>query len=216
MRLPTRAELEPARTGWIKQAGPTKADLSLVDVGDGPLVVKDFGGKAAWVRWIGRIQIGRECRAYRWAGALAGLPKLIGRIDAHALALEKIEAEELVFKEDREVDGTRKHARLTAIVESMHRAGLYHLDLRGIDNVMIGPDGRIFVIDLGGAICLKPGGWLQRRFGAWFAMADRAALLKWKIILNAGAFTEEERAFERRHRFWRGFWIFNRKQRRSR
>ena len=91
-RLPRREELEGTRVVWLKQGGPTKADLSIVDLGKGSTVVKDFGNKAAWVRLIGRIQIARECRAYDWLGPMPGLPRLWGRIDAHALALEKIDA----------------------------------------------------------------------------------------------------------------------------
>ena len=44
------------------------------------------------------------------------------------------------------------------------------------------------------------------------AKADRAAMLKWKQILDPGSFTDEERAFLRRYRFWRSLWIFNPKR----
>jgi hypothetical protein len=44
-----------------------------------------------------------------------------------------------------------------------------------------------------------------------FRSADRSALLKWKEILDAGSWTDEEAEFVRRHRRWRRLWIFNRK-----
>ena len=213
-RLPRRDELDAARVRWLKRGGPTKADLSIVDIGQGPMVVKDFGNKAAWVRLIGRIQIARECRAYRWLGPMPGVPRLWGRIDAHALALEKIEAQELVFMPDRTRNGADRHAQLTEIVERMHRTGLFHLDLRGIDNVMLGPDGQVFVLDLAGALWVRPGGWAERVFSGWLEMTDRAALLKWKTILVACELNDEEQAFLRRYRFWRSLWIFNPKPRR--
>ena len=191
MRLPRREEFDAARVHWLKRGGPTKADLSIIDLGQGPMVVKDFGNKAAWVRLIGRVQISRECRAYRWVGPIPGLPRLLGRIDAHALALEKIEGQELVFMPDRWDDGVAKHEQLTEIVERLHRTGLFHLDLRGIENVMLGPDGRVFVLDLAAAIWVRPKGRCARLFSSWLEMTDRAALLKWKIILNAGRLTDE-------------------------
>lgn len=214
VRVPRRDEIERCRVRWLKRAGPTKADLSIVDAGHGPVVVKDFGAKAAWVRPLGRLQIARECRAYRRLGPLAGLPRLLGRIDAHALALELLDAQELVFMPDRAENGPARHAELRAIVEAMHAKGLYHLDLRGIDNVMLGADGRVYVLDLAGAVGVRPGGLAERVIGRWLAMTDRAALLKWKTILRAGELTAEEQEFLRRYRRWRALWIFNRKGRR--
>ena len=79
--LPTRGQLDAHEVGVIKAGGPTKADLRLIDLGQGPLVVKDFARKARWVRWIGRVQISRECRAYDWLGPISGLARLVGRID---------------------------------------------------------------------------------------------------------------------------------------
>jgi hypothetical protein len=214
MRVPRREELDGARVDWLKQGGPTKADLSIVDLGQGPMVVKDFANKVPWVRLIGRFQISRECKAYRLLGPMPGLPRLWGRIDAHALAMEKIEARELVFLPDRATDGAARHEQLVGIVERMHRAGLYHLDLRGIDNVMLTDDGRVFVLDLAGSFWVRPGGWADRLLGGWLEMTDRAALLKWKTILEAGEPTDEEREFLHRYRFWRSLWIFNPKRRR--
>jgi hypothetical protein len=197
---------------WLKRAGPTKADLLIVDLGEGPLVVKDFGRKAAWVRLIGRLQISRECRAYRWLGPMQGLPRLVGRIDEHALALERIEGDELAFVPRRRETGAATHAKLRGIVERMHDAGLVHLDLRGKDNVLMGPDGQLFILDLAGAVWFRPGGWAHRLLFRLFQTTDKAALLKWKRILGAGPFTEEEESFLRRYRFWRALWIFNPKR----
>ena len=58
------------------------------------------------------------------------------------------------------------------------------------------------------------GGGAGGLFWGWLEMTDRAALLKWKTILEIGEFTDEEQAFLRRYRFWRSLWIFNPKRRR--
>lgn len=187
-----------------------KADLSCVDLGPGPLVVKDFAAKAAWVRAIGRVQIARECRAYRWLGPLPGLPRFIGRIDAYALAIEWIDGEPL-DRAARGGDGAELYARLERIVERLHQRGLVHLDLRGRQNVLLGRDGEVYVLDLAGAVWLRPGGWPARLLARGLALADRAAMLKWKRLLDAGPLTESDRAFLRRWRWLRALWIFNRK-----
>jgi hypothetical protein len=212
LRPPRREEIERAETRWVKRGGPTKADLKIVDVGQGPLVVKDFRAKAAWVRWIGRLQIARECRAYRWLEGLAGIPRFAGRVDAHALAIEWIRGELLAFLPERRHEGAVTHGKLREVVEGMHRRGLVHLDLRGKDNVVLTPDGRVVVLDLAAAVRLRPGGWPHRLLFRWLATTDEAALLKWKRILGSEPYTADEQAFLRRYRFWRALWIFNRKR----
>jgi len=211
LHIPTRRDLERSDVRMLQAGGRTKADLRLVDLGQGPLVVKDFRHKAAWVRWIGRVQIARECKAYRRLGPMPGLPRFAGRVDAHALAIEWIEGEQLGWSPRRLEGGTALLSRLEQIVESLHQAGLVHLDLRGRDNVLLTADGGVYILDLASAVWFRPGGWPQRLFFRWFRRADRAALLKWKRVLGAGEYTEEERSFLRRYGFWRSLWIFNRK-----
>jgi hypothetical protein len=211
-----RADLDRAEFEWLKRGGPTKADLKIVDFGDGPVVVKDFAAKAAWVRLIGRLQIRRECGAYRWLGGLAGIPRFVGQIDAHAMAIEHVDGQPLVFVPRDRLDGRKAHARLSAIVEGMHAARLFHLDLRGRDNVLFDAEGRVFIIDLASAIWFRRSSLARALFAGWLAQADRSALLKWKSILGAGPLTEDEQSFLRRYGFWRSLWIFNPKRRRSR
>lgn len=211
MRTPTREELDGVNREWLKRGGPTKADVSAVEQGQGEIVIKDFAHKAWWVRWIGRLQISRECRAYRRLQGMSWLPRLIGRIDRHALALERIDGVELAFEPNRREDGVATHARLTEIVREMHRAGVVHLDLRGKENVLLGSTGQLFVFDLASAVCFRPGGLFDRLCGDWLRMTDEAALLKWKRILGALPYSEAELAFLERYRFWRRLWIFNRK-----
>jgi len=210
-KLPRREDLEGVAVCWLKRAGPTKADLLLVDLGEGPLVVKDFARKAAWVRLIGRLQIARECGAYRWLGPRPFLPHLVGRIDAHALALAQVDGVQLAFHAERRQQGAELHARLGRAVEALHAAGLVHLDLRGRENVLLGAAGEVYLVDLASAMWFRPGGLAWRLVGRPLALADRAALLKWKRILGAGPLTEAEARFAGRFRRLRVLWPFNRK-----
>jgi hypothetical protein len=181
------------------------------------MVIKDFGRKAWWVRLIGRVQIRREWKAYRWLGSVAGVPGLIGRIDPYALAVERIDGRPLGLSQDRfPREGRRCFLRLQAIVERLHATGLVHWDLRARENVIVGPDGEIHVVDLAAAFWLKPGGLAHRLLFGLLTGPDRSALLKWKEKLGAGPYTDDERAFLRRHRLLRDLWIFNRRHRRAR
>jgi serine/threonine protein kinase len=209
---PTRRRLECDDVRWLKRGGPTKADLKVVDLDPHPVVVKDFRHKAPWVRWIGRLQIGREWKAYRRLGPRVGLPRPVGRVDRHALAVEWIDGAELAFLPDRREGGAARLAMLRQIVGAMHASGLVHLDLRSSDNVLLGRDGQVYVIDLASAIRFRPGSLWHRLLFDRFAAADRMALLKWKEILGAGPFTPEEQASLARYRRWRALWIFNPKR----
>lgn len=216
-RVPTRDELSSATVEVLKAGSPTKADLLVVDLGEGPMVVKDFGRKKAWwMRQFGRLQVRHEVKAYRYLAGLPGIPRLIGRIDRYALALEKIEGKQLGSAPERLTRGVELMPRLRAIVERMHAVGFVHWDLRGRENVLLRPDGQLFVLDFQSSMWARPGGWPHRLLFPTMRRIDEAALLKWKQILQAGPFTREEEAFLRRYRFWRSLWIINPKARKGR
>lgn len=212
-RAPTRQELPAATLAVLQPGEPDKADVLLVDLGDGPMVVKDFARKAWWVRLLGRIQIAREVRAYRWLGRMRGIPALIGRVDGLALAIEHIEGERVAFLANPREHGEDRLSGLRDLIDRLHAAGVVHNDLRGRENLLVRPDGEVVVLDLAGAARLRPGGIPHRLLFRLLAIADEAAYLKWKQLLTPGRLTPGEEAFLRRFRRVRALWPFNRKGR---
>jgi hypothetical protein len=210
LRAPTREDLTRSGVILLKDGGRNKADLLIVDIGDGPLVVKDFSRRGWRFRLLGRLQIGRECRAYRWLGPTPGLPRFAGRIDAHALAIEKVDGEQLGFSTRRTERGPELYRRLGKLLGGLHAKGLVHLDMRGAENVLLCADGRLVIVDLASAIWLRPGGLAHRLLFRSMKSVDDSALLKWKRVLEAGPYTPEEQAAVDRHNFWRSLWPFNR------
>ena len=209
--LLTRAGLR-SRTCRLFRKGPAhKADLLLVQAGGARWVVKDFARKPRWARLVGRLVIARETRAYRALGAVEGLPRFAGRIDAHALAIEHVAAVPLAFAPERTRDGAQKLHQLRAIVDRLHAAGVVHCDLRGRDNVLVDREGRLWVVDLASAIRLRPGGAAHRLLFDLLRQIDHAALLKWKSIVEAGPLTEDEQRLARRFRALRPFWLHRRR-----
>ena len=206
---PDRAELARAGATLLKAAGPTKADLRAVDLPWGAVVVKDYAGKPWWLRPWGRWQIARECRAYAFAGPQPFLPRLLGRVDGLALALERVPGQQLADVHGRYPDKEALLRGLRAAIDGLHARGLAHLDLRGRENVMVTPEGRVVLLDLGGAVWLRRGGLLHRLLFPLLATADEAAWIKWKEMLTPGTLSARERAFERRFRRLRALWVFN-------
>lgn len=208
---PSRADLARAERRTLKSAGTGKAELYEISHAGRRLVIKDFAGKPAWARLTGRLQIRRECAAYRWLGGLPGLPRLVGRIDGHALALEKVDGRSL--REWPAEDAARIFARLGGLVERLHERGLAHLDLRGQDNVLVDERGEVWILDLAASVRLRPGGLAHRWLFPPLARIDDAALLKWKALLDLGPYSEAERRFLDRFGRRRRLWPFNRKRR---
>ena len=212
-RPPTRGELAAARL--LERGRRGKADLSLLDMDGGPLVVKDFARKNPWFRLLGRLQIAREVRAYGKLGLIPGVPRLVGRIDPYALAIEKIDGVPLRYADRPHERGAAKLADLRRIVDRIHDRGLVHWDLRSMDNVLITRAGRIAVLDFASAVWLRPGSLAHRLLFPSFRKIDESAYLKWKQILGGGPYSAKEITLLRRHRFWRALWVFNPRSRKA-
>jgi hypothetical protein len=213
---PTREDLRsPGLTRLVEGRGG-KADVLLSGEGARAVVIKDFAGRGFLSRWLGRLQVAREARAYGWLQGLAGVPRFVGRIDAWALAVESVEGRQLAFVEVSPQDGRQLHAKLREIVDSIHARGVVHNDLRGRENVLLRPGGELAVIDFAAAVRLKPGGIAHRLLFRLLAVPDEAALLKWKGMLAPDGYTAEEVAFLRRFERWRALWPFNPKRRKGR
>jgi hypothetical protein len=210
-RVPKRSELDGA-TKWVLRSGRRKkADLFVVDLGEGPMLVKDFASKPPLYRFLGRIQTSREVRSYRRLRGESCVPALVGRIDRHAFAVEEVPGELLVYAPSRFREADRYLARLEQRVARLHELGIAHMDLRSRDNVLLRPDGEIVLVDLAGAVHVRPGSILHRLLFPLLTLPDRAALLKWKWMLAPDRLTEDERARFDRFQIARRLWPFNRK-----
>lgn len=211
-RTPRREEIADATVDVLLKGGPSKADLFVVDVGEGPMVVKDFADKAWWVRLLGRIQISREYHAYRWLDGMTGVPGLVGRVDRLAIAMEKVEGRRLAYAPEIRDRGDEFVVKLRALIDRMHGRGLAHLDLRGRENLLLRPDGELVIVDLAGAQWLRPGGLAHRLFFPILAYPDETAFVKWKEMLTPGKLTQKEQALAKRFDRLRPFWPFNKKK----
>jgi hypothetical protein len=215
-RCPRRDEIGPGTVTVLVRGVGAKADVLVVAVDGDTVVVKDFAPRGVWVRGVGRLQIRREVEAYRWLSGVDGVPALVGRIDALAVAIENIEGEQLAFAPLTPAEATRHLSTLRGILDAIHERGIVHNDLRGRENVLLRRDGRLAVIDLAAAIRLRPGGLAHRLCFRFLALTDEAAFLKWKGMLAPGSYTAEDEDFLRRFERWRALWPFNPKRRKSR
>ncbi len=194
----------------ISPGGWTKAALHIVMHEGRRAVLKDFSGKSLPVRWLGRLQIAREARAYRRLAGVPGVPAFFGRPNGLSLLVEEIRGRALPrFRLRKESERAGLLAQLNETLNAVHARGVVHNDARGQDNALVSGAGRVYLLDFAGSICLKPGGPMHRLFFPLVQRADGAALIKWKAIMHPEALTEEERRRLRRYTRLRRFWIFN-------
>jgi predicted Ser/Thr protein kinase len=214
-RCPRRDEIGPGTREVLVRGVGAKADVLVVAVDGASVIVKDFAGRRPWIRGLGRLQIRREERAYRWLHGVRGVPALVGRVDPLALAIERIDGERLAFAATAPEQAPRRVAELRAILDAIHARGVVHNDLRGRENVLLRRDGGLVVLDFAGSIRLRPGGLPHRLFFHLLTLADEAAFLKWKGIVAPGTYSREDEEFLRRFERWRALWPFNPKRRKA-
>jgi len=181
---PSRAEYERAPRSSLTRGAPFKADVVAVELEGRSLVVKDFAPRAWWRRVIGRLEIDRECRAYRYLGPVPWLPRFVGRLDAEALAVERIEGVELARSPER---GARREHFLTQIraaLEHLAERGFLHLDARNNKNLLVRPDGTVVLIDLAGSFWIPPRRPGHRTLKRLAALYHEATLIKWEALLR--------------------------------
>mgnify|MGYP003776587351 CR=1 FL=1 len=178
---PSRADVARATVSVLSRGGRWNPDVMLVEGASGPVVVKDFRPRGRLVAaTLGRWLCAREMRAYRRLDGLPVVPRLLGRVDDCAFALEYRPGVAL----SRSLRGRLPEGfvgELLAGVRAMHRRGVVHLDLRHRSNVLAGEDQRPVIVDLGSALCFDPEGRLGRWLVRWLGLLDRRAVEKWRV-----------------------------------
>jgi RIO-like serine/threonine protein kinase len=201
-----REDLERLREGFLGKRRWYRPLVHLLRLPEGgKAVVKDFLPCPALLRaTYGRLLVRRETAAYERLEGVPGVPRFLGRLDAHAFAVEWVPGKDL-GKCPKGSLRLETFERLAATVEEMHRRGVVHLDLRQRRNVLVDDAGVPRVIDFSSALCLAPGGWRIRRLAA----VDRSGVLKYKRRFLPDSLSDEERAALRRVERWRRFWPFS-------
>lgn len=179
----TLRDLRDKKTATLRKASSTRPALYRIEDGDAQAVVKDYSVNR-WVfrNLVGRFLVWREKKAYRALKGMQGAPALYGVVEGLALVLEEIRG--------KSIEGLEKQERLPAsffealrnLVETFHRRGLCHCDLKRAANVLIGKDGNPYLIDWSAAILERefrffPASMIYERF----LLDDRHAVIKFQL-----------------------------------
>jgi hypothetical protein len=176
----SRAQLANGANVVLNRGRARNPDVLLVRTEGGPVVVKDFAPRGWWVRMLlGRWLTGREVRAYRRLAGHPSVPRLLGRVDALAFAVEYRPGRRM----SRRLAGDLPAGfvdRLAVAVGEMHARGVVHLDLRHRSNVLVDARGEPVLIDFASAIRVPTRGPFARLARRALGRFDRVAVEKWR------------------------------------
>jgi len=174
--------------------------------GDSGYVLKDVARMNPFWRPVMRRLLRREEKALRRLDGIPGLPKLLARVDANALALEVLAGRPLAHATAHGIS-PRFFEELDRLVGRIHERGVVHLDLRQKRNVLVGPDGSPRIVDFQAAMCPP------RFLAGLFRAIDRSAVTKFRLKYRPDTVGEAERARHRRFERLRRLWFVSRMRR---
>ncbi|BCM94031.1 hypothetical protein IAD21_05927 [Abditibacteriota bacterium] len=167
-----------------------QSSVYLVDWNGEQVAVKDFARAPKWFRrLVAPLLVSRECRALKHLLGTPGIPRFIGKIDRVAFALQFIEGTPISTFAKGEL-APETFPRIAHIVEGMHARGVAHGDLKRRSNLLLAPDGSVWIIDFAAAVIAR--GPLSRRLMQSVAEVDDKSLPRLKKFVAPELLTEED------------------------
>lgn len=160
----TRGSLSNHVRRRLRAATATRPDLLLVEDRGRRAVVKDYRASGWLLRSLfGPWLISREERIYRHLDGAPGVPRLLRRLDPHALLVQHIEGRSCADFADGDLP-PEFFDRLRRVVEAMHARGIVHCDIKNRANIVVTSDGDPYLIDFATAFARDGRFRLLRRF----------------------------------------------------
>jgi hypothetical protein len=173
---------------------------------DGLAVLKLGRTTDAWslpTAWIGRFLTRQELRVYSQTAGLPGVPHLMGTVGRTGLLHSYVPGRPLGR---REAVSDTFFDELRSLLTALHERHIAYVDLNKRQNILLGDDGRPYLIDFQISLLLPPLGWRRSWPVRWllarFQQADRYHYLKHKRRLRPDLLTPDERAAVSRLSAW--------------
>lgn len=143
--------------------------------------------------WIGRLLGRHEVHLYQQAHDLRGVPRLLAAIDDTGLLHDFVPGRPLGR---REAVSDTFFDDLLELLQTLHRRDIAYVDLNKRQNILVGDDGRPYLIDFQISLHLPPVGWRAWRPVRWmlhhFQHGDYYHYLKHKRRLRPDLLTPSE------------------------
>lgn len=209
MKLPPlldwpRSALRDAEQEILSRGSRWKPAVLRATDADGRVrIVKDCAALPLYSRWLARFLMGRELRLMRRLEGLDGFPVVRERVDRNAFTMDPLDGKPL-SPETFQLAPRRIADGLLARIEGMHARGVFHLDLRQRQNILLGQGMEVLILDFGAGWAPNP--LARRLFAGLLTQVDRSAALKYLARFSPEHLTREEAeevlAGIRRRKWW--------------
>ena len=154
-------------------------------------------------KWIGEFLARHEIKLYQHTHDLPGVPRLIGPVGSNGLLHDFVPGHPLGR---REAVSDTFFDELLTLLQTMHERHIAYVDLNKRQNILMGDDGRPYLIDFQISLLLPATGWRRLPPVRWllsrFQQADYYHWLKHKRRLCPDLLTPEEHARVTRLSIW--------------
>jgi RIO-like serine/threonine protein kinase len=190
------SDMPDRQRGVLRDSASTRPVLRVIEEKGREAVVKDFSVNGLIFRnFAGRFLVWREKKAYQRLQGIPGVPVLYGTMKGPALVMEKIQGKSL--NAVHQAGGIHRgfYTELVSRLDAIHNAGLAHCDLKREPNIIMGDDGKPYIVDWSASIS-------RSEFGIFplslifkrFVKDDLNAVIKIKLKYNPELVTPEEKA----------------------
>jgi hypothetical protein len=205
MRL-DRQTLDSSQRELLSRGSPLKPAVWRVDSAQGSCIVKDVAPTPGWSRFLARWLLRRERRLLCKLQGVDGVPQFLGEIDRDAFSVNILPGDPLTGA-DFAADPVGLAQCLRQRIDQVHGRGVYHLDLRQRQNILVSGPAEAHLVDFGAG--LAPGPIGQLLFGRLLRWVDRQAVLKFLARHAPDELTVAEARSLLRGLRWRRLWIFS-------
>lgn len=147
------SDLNQRRCEVLRKPSSTRPAVWIVEENSVRAVVKDYSTNGILYRnTIGRFLVWRESKAYRRLTGLKGIPICYGSIDGLVLVIEEISGRNIERLENEKRLPEEFFEELRRLVQIVHGRGLAHCDLKRTPNILLGHDGRPYIVDWSASI----------------------------------------------------------------
>ena len=200
----SRADLATAKTTLLRNGRIANAVVTRVEIDGRSWTVKDFSSRPWWVRaFIGPFLLNRELSILSRLKYVDGVSQEFFRIDRDALAVLYMEGND-IFDKPACVTPAFLEA-LEDLLQAVHARNVVHLDIRGMGNVIVRPDGTPGVIDFQASLDT---GWMPKFLRRFLEDIDMSGAFKKWLQFQPEAMSDERRKELARINRLRRFWVF--------
>lgn len=178
----TLEQLRSHAIATFREGGGTRPDVLLIKIDGSHAVLKDQSKADKWFALLlGPLLNWRETKALKRLAHVECVPKLLCTPSNRSFLMSYHPSEQINVIENTQPNWPEFFSQLANAVESLHKAGVAHNDLRNPSNTLITPEGEPILVDLVACFCKGsnwnfPNKWIFDKF----ALVDLSAITKLK------------------------------------